>query len=78
MKQLLKDDARFADEQPYPLQLEKALQRSPAPTPLPDGFGARATVIGDFGKGPGGLPSTRLSPVILQMALATGRRQRLM
>ena len=26
MKQLLKDDARFANEQPSPLQLEKALQ----------------------------------------------------
>ena len=62
MKQLLKDDARFANEQPYSLQLEKALQRSPTPAPLPDSFGARATVIGNFGKGPGRLPAARLPP----------------
>ncbi|WP_300730325.1 hypothetical protein [Pseudomonas sp.] len=78
MKQLPKDDAKFANEQPYSLQLEKALQRAPAPAPLPDVFGARATVIGNFGKGPGELPATRLPPVVLQMALATSRRQRLM
>ena len=78
MKQPLKDDARFANEQPYSHQLEKAFQRSPAPTSLPGGFSARITVIGDFGKGPGGLPATRLSPVIVQMAMATSRRQRLM
>lgn len=45
MKQLPKDDARFTNEQPYSLQLEKALQRAPAPAPLPDVFGARATVL---------------------------------
>jgi len=78
MKQLLKDNARFANEQPYSLQLEKALQRASAPAPLPDHFGARVVVIGDFGKGPGGLPATRPSPVILQMALATSRRQPMM
>ena len=78
MKQLLKDDARFANEQPSSLQLEKALQRASAPAPLPDHFGARFVVIGDSCKGPGRLPAARLSPVILQVALVTSRHQRLM
>ena len=78
MKQLLKDDARFANEQPSSLQLKKALQRASAPAPLPDHFGPRVVVIGDSGKGPGRLPAVPLSPVILQVAMATSRHQRLM
>ena len=75
MKQLLKDNARFANEQPYSLQLEKALQRASPPAPLPDHFGARVVVIGDSGKGLRRLPAARLYPVILQMASATSHRQ---
>lgn len=64
MKQSL-DNKRFANEHSHPLQPQKALQRTPAPAPLPDSFGYRTAVVGDSGKSPGGLPAARLPTVIL-------------